>query len=68
MLFQVHPHPATVRRLLLAELEAHPECASSLQQEWELALPEREYRHLVEETTMASHYLAASSFTRKKSR
>ncbi len=65
MLFQVHPHPDTVRRLLLDELKAHPECAVSLQQEWELALPEQEYRRLVEETTMASHYLAASSFTRK---
>ncbi len=65
MLFQVHPHPQTVRRLLLEELKDHPECAPSLEQEWELALPEEEYRHLVEETTMASHYLAASGFTRK---
>ncbi len=65
MLFQVHPHPATVRRLLLTELESHPECAASLQQEWELALPEEDYRRLVAETTMASHYLAASSFTRQ---
>ncbi len=64
MLFQVHPHPATVRRILLEELEAHPDCEDSLTQEWELALPEEDYRHLCEEPKMASHLLAASSFTR----
>ena len=64
MLFQVHPHPATVRRLLQQELEAHPDCAESLQQEWELALPEQDFEHLVAETRMASRFLAASSFTR----
>lgn len=63
-LFQVHPHPLTVRRILLAELEAHPDCADSLRQEWELALPERDFDHLVQETTMAAHFLVASSFTR----
>ena len=64
MLFQVHPHPATVRRLLTEELAAHPDCADSLQQEWELALPEDDFRHLVAETELASRFLAASSFTR----
>ena len=64
MLFQVHPHPATVRRLLLEELHAHPECAESLVQEWELALPEDDFKHLVLETQMASRFLVASSFTR----
>ena len=64
MLFQVHPHPGTVRRILREELAAHPDCAASLTQEWELALPEQEYEHLVAETGMAAKYLAASSFTR----
>ncbi len=64
MLFQVHPHPATVRRLLRQELAQHPECAESLKQEWELALPEEDFTHLVAETQMASCFLAASSFTR----
>jgi glycosyltransferase involved in cell wall biosynthesis len=64
MLFQVHPHPATVRRLLSEELAAHPDCAASLTQEWELALPQRDYDHLIAETRMARCYLAASSFTR----
>ncbi len=64
MLFQLHPHPASMRRLLREELAAHPDCASSLEQEWELALPEEEFQHLVSETTMARSFLAASSFTR----
>ena len=64
MLFQMHPHPATIRKILREELAAHPDCASSLEQEWELALPEEDYRHLVEEPRMASHLLVASTFTK----
>ena len=65
MLFQVHPHPSTVRSLLRQELHDHPDCAASLEQEWELALPEDDYLHLVEETRLASSFLAASNFTRR---
>lgn len=65
ILFQLHPHPASMRRILLAELEAHPHCAASLSKEWELALPEQDYARLVEETQMARHCLAASSFTKQ---
>ena len=64
MLFQLHPHPASMRRILREELQAHPDCARSLQQEWELALPEQEFDHLCRETTMAHSFLVASSFTR----
>lgn len=64
ILFQLHPHPASMRRILTNELNAHPDCAPSLQQEWELALPEADFEHLVRETAMAAHFLAASSFTR----
>ena len=64
ILFQLHPHPASMRRILSAELAAHPDCAASLRQEWELALPEKDFQHLVRETTMACSFLAASSFTR----
>ncbi|WP_213803598.1 glycosyltransferase family 4 protein [Granulicella sp. dw_53] len=64
LLFQVHPHPTTMRRILLEELRQHPECAASLKQEWELSLPEADFSHLVREVEMASHFLAASSFTR----
>ncbi len=64
LLFQAHPHPATMRRILHQELNDHPDCAESLEKEWELALPEEDFQHLLRETSMASHYLAASSFTR----
>lgn len=65
LLFQVHPHPTTMRHLLRDELVRNPECASSLETEWELALPEQDFQHLVEETAMASRYMVASSFTRR---
>ncbi len=64
MLFQMHPHPATMRRILSEELAAHPDCAASLQQEWELALEPEDFDHLVQETKMAAHFLVASTFTR----
>ncbi len=64
ILFQVHPHPLTIRRILTEELEAHPDCAGSLRQEWELALPEDDFQHLVEEPRLAARFLCASSFTR----
>ena len=64
ILFQVHPHPLTIRRILTEELAAHPDCAGSLLQEWELALPEEDFAHLVEEPRLAARYLCASSFTR----
>ena len=53
-----------MRRILGEELQRHPECAASLGKEWELALPPSDYRKLVEEVTMAEHWLAASTFTR----
>lgn len=65
MLFQLHPHPASVRRLLQRELADHPDCAASLMKEWELALPQADFDRLLKETAMSSRFLAASSFTRR---
>lgn len=65
MLFQVHPHPASVRRILAQERADHPECASSLDQEWELSLDPPDFDRLVSEPMLAAHCLAASSFTRR---
>lgn len=65
ILFQVHPHPLTIRRILSEELTAHPDCAGSLTQEWELALPEEDFQHLVAEPASAARFLCASSFTRQ---
>ena len=64
VLFQVHPHPVSIRRILSEELQAHPDCADSLKQEWELALPEEDFRRLSAEPALAKRFLCASSFTR----
>jgi glycosyltransferase involved in cell wall biosynthesis len=64
ILFQLHPHPASVRAILQRESELHPECASSLDKEWELALPESDFQTLVEECSMPDYWLVASSFTK----
>ena len=42
----------------------HPECAGSLNLEWELALPPADFDRLVEESHSAARYLVASSFTK----
>ena len=65
VLFQLHPHPTTMRAILERELLDHPECAPSLLQEWELALPAEDLDRLVVESRTASRYLVASSFTRQ---
>lgn len=65
ILFQLHPHPSSVRSILRRELELHPGCAASLQKEWELALSDDEFEQLVAETRMAQHWIAASSFTKQ---
>jgi glycosyltransferase involved in cell wall biosynthesis len=64
-LFQLHPHPASIRRILRQELTDHPDCAVSLNKEWELSLPEPDYERLTAEPQLAAHILCASSFTRK---
>ena len=64
ILFQAHPHPASVRAILQKELEKHPECAESLLKEWELSLGEDDFQRLIAETTMAQRWITASSFTR----
>lgn len=64
ILFQLHPHPVSVRAILQHERELHPECAGSLDKEWELALPESDFQTLVEESGMPDYWIAASSFTK----
>ncbi len=64
ILFQVHPHPSSVRRILREELAAHPDCRGSLEQEWELSLPPDDFQRLAAEPGLARRFLCASSFTR----
>lgn len=65
ILFQLHPHPASVRTILRTERLLWPDSASSLDWEWELALPQADFERLVEEPLMADHCLVASSFTKQ---
>jgi glycosyltransferase involved in cell wall biosynthesis len=62
-LFQLHPHPASVRTLLLQELESNPGARDSLMMEQELALPQRQYVQLCGEPHLANGWVVASSFT-----
>jgi glycosyltransferase involved in cell wall biosynthesis len=64
-LFQLHPHPLSVRRILERELADHPDCAVSLRKEWELSLPREDFDRLIVETRIAKQFLVASSFTRR---
>jgi hypothetical protein len=65
MLFQLHPHPGRVRDILLQERALHPECAASLDKEWELALPREDFNLLVQESAMPEYWLVASSFSKQ---
>lgn len=65
ILFQLHPHPVSVRRILAREMEAHPDCAQSLEREWELSLPPAEFDSLSGEARQAGHCICASTFTRQ---
>jgi glycosyltransferase involved in cell wall biosynthesis len=65
ILFQLHPHPVSVRTILEKERQLYPDCAASLDKEWELALPEADFNRLAEEPSMADYWLAASQFTKR---
>jgi glycosyltransferase involved in cell wall biosynthesis len=65
ILFQLHPHPASVRKILRRESMLHPDCASSLEKEWELALTEEDFGRLVEESAMAERWIVASRFSKQ---
>ena len=64
-LFQVHPHPLTVRRVLSEELGITPTARDSLIQEAELRIPDHQLERLSQEPTLANGWVAASSFTKQ---
>jgi glycosyltransferase involved in cell wall biosynthesis len=65
LLFQVHPAPREVRRLLLEEIELQPVASASLSAERELATSELELERLSNEAKFAERVLCASEFTKK---
>ena len=62
-LFQVHPHPAPIRKLLTEEIELTPLARFSLSAESEMSWPEKYYRQLCDEPNLANGWVAASTYT-----
>lgn len=65
VIFQVHPHPRSIRRLLTEEIELTPLAEASLRGEIELNMPERRFEQLCEEPLLADMCVAASEFTKR---
>ena len=62
-LFQLHPHPATIRKLFQAEIQRQPKFAASLKWEQELGAPQDHFDRLCSESRLANGWVVASSFT-----
>ena len=62
-LFQVHPHPQSIRDLLRQELELTPHGKFSLQAEHELSWPAQHFERLCQEPNLANGWVVASSYT-----
>ncbi len=62
-LFQLHPHPRTVRKILSDELRLVPLAEASLKTEPDLGLPERDFEALCSEPDLANGWVVASSYT-----
>ena len=63
LLFQMHPHPLTGRRILREELARHPWANGGLLQEEELRPNTQRFEELCEEPALATGWIAASTFT-----
>lgn len=64
ILFQLHPHPLTVRRILEEEVGTNPGCWASLSRELEMAMPQHRLQQLAEEPLLADLCIVASGYTR----
>ncbi|HEY0778895.1 MAG TPA: glycosyltransferase family 4 protein, partial [Gemmatirosa sp.] len=64
VVFQVHPHPASLRALFAEEAAHVPEAAGSLAREPEMSLAPAVYAARCEEAHLADLCLVASDFTR----
>ena len=62
-LFQLHPHPATVRKILQEEMFRAPKFAASLKWEHELGASQKHFDSLCEESRLANGWVVASSYT-----
>lgn len=62
-LFQLHPHPKTVRKILSDELILVPIAEASLKTEPDFCLPERDFEDLCSEPDLANGWVVASNYT-----
>lgn len=63
ILFQLHPHPSTVRRIFEYEMTRNEENSASLLMEHELLLSNSQLNMLASEALAADSVIASSSFT-----
>jgi len=63
LLFQMHPHPASVRRILTEELVCTPIAMESLMREHEISMSEDQYQLLCQEPLRANGWIVASTYT-----
>jgi len=62
-LFQLHPHPASIRRILQDEMVRVPRFAASLKWEHELGSSQDHFNLLCSESRLANGWVVASSYT-----
>ncbi|WP_185731449.1 glycosyltransferase family 4 protein [Larkinella rosea] len=65
ILFQLHPHPSSVRSILAQEMDRLPFASQSIRDEVEFSLADSRLDGLIAEPQLATFCLTASQFTRK---
>jgi glycosyltransferase involved in cell wall biosynthesis len=63
-IFQIHPHPRSVRSILLEELSRTPQARASLLREEEIRMSPAEFDGFAAEPHLANGWIVASTFTR----
>lgn len=64
-LFQLHPHPLSIRRLLTEELYLAHHAIESLMKEPEMSLNDAQIQMLSDESHFADHVIVASTYTKQ---
>lgn len=65
VLFQFHPQANFVKEIFLEEIKLNPKASTTLLQEYEFSLSKEQLNKLNNEIQLATHYLCASSLTKK---
>ena len=65
MLFQFHPQADFVKELFQEEMVLNPKACKTLNQEYEFSLSKKELEILSSEVQLATHFVCASSLTKK---